>query len=96
MTPDELWKKYQVGYVIRKDDFLAALHEYGPEVLDLLRRETVRRRELDDDLRKDAERYRWLCDKIPADIYYELGVMLDEGTPEELDAAIDAAMGKGE
>lgn len=32
MTPDELWKKYQVGYAIRKDDFLAALKEYGAEV----------------------------------------------------------------
>ena len=44
-------------------------------------------------LRVDAERYRWLrveaiSDKVPPDDF------LNAQTPEEIDAAIDAAMGE--
>jgi len=41
-------------------------------------------------LRKDAERYRWLRDKVDADAYYEIGIILDTCKPDEIDAAIDA------
>lgn len=66
---------------------------YGPELIDPLRRETVLRKQAERDaLKKDAERYRWLRDKVQPDEYYEMGVILEEGGVDELDTAIDAAI----
>lgn len=45
---------------------------------------------------EDAERYRWLSSRVPPDIYYDIGIELDEGGQDELDAAIDAARGNHE
>ena len=42
----------------------------------------------------DAERYRWLRDKVQPDDYYEIGVYLDDAT--DLDAAIDRARSANE
>ena len=43
------------------------------------------------DLRRDAERYRWLRDKAPPDIG-DMASVRDSHDPSEIDAAIDAAM----
>ncbi len=42
----------------------------------------------------DAERYLWLRLKVPDDVYYEIGVVLELGGIEEIDAAIDAEIAK--
>lgn len=113
--------QYDAGIYTDKRDGWETIPLYGPEVIDLLRRETVRadrngrmsqgnyelykrtvadltkaEAELDA-LKKDAERYRWLREEWSNRKWRHVpvgnGVEADDITkPDEIDAAIDAAI----
>lgn len=41
---------------------------------------------------RDSERWQFVRDKVPPDTYYEMGIVLENGGIDELNAAIDQAI----